>query len=380
MSGRKVLELDGLRAVAITLVFAYHVWSYAGSSRLGGVISFFAWTGWSGVDVFFAISGYLITGILLGTRGSPTYWRDFYVRRALRIFPVYYAVLTLLVLAGWMVARFDLPLHDDALRAVPRAGYNYLYVSNFAMAVHGHNWVPLDIAWSLAVEEQFYLVFPFVVRWGSRRALIATLVAATVAAPALRLAATHVHAYDAAYVLPFCRMDSLAVGALAALLVRHGSALAQARVGRSAPFLWTATLVLFRAFWKNADHALFVTLGYGIVAMSTAATIVRIVSGGATWLSPILRNPALVGVGRISYGLYLIHQFVHKGFDQLPVGRRLLAACGSLTLAIVRLGVIFAFAASAAAVSWIFFEEPILRWKERLAPTLRAHHPGVRLE
>src|SRR5262245_18793747 len=93
-------ELDGLRGVAIALVMMYHVWLYQGASAVGRAVSRFAGIGWCGVDVFLAMSGFLITGILVDSLGSPHYLRNFFVRRSLRIFPLYYAVMTLLVVGA----------------------------------------------------------------------------------------------------------------------------------------------------------------------------------------------------------------------------------------------------------------------------------------
>ncbi|RMH26225.1 MAG: acyltransferase, partial [Planctomycetota bacterium] len=158
-------EFDGLRGVAILLVMAFHIWRYTGDAVAGRAVSLVAGMGWAGVDVFFVLSGFLITGILLDTKGRPRYWRNFFIRRSLRIFPLYYAVMTALVAGAVVIDRLDLAIDDPALATIDKAWINYLYLTNFVKAFWGANVVPLDIAWSLAVEEQFYIFFPFVVRW-----------------------------------------------------------------------------------------------------------------------------------------------------------------------------------------------------------------------
>ncbi|MCC7083966.1 MAG: acyltransferase, partial [Pirellulales bacterium] len=99
---RHIPELDGVRGLSILLVLLYHYWSYQGASPIGQPIGRLAGIGWCGVDVFFVLSGFLITSILLNTRTKPNYWWNFLVRRGLRIFPLYYAVLTAILLAGWI--------------------------------------------------------------------------------------------------------------------------------------------------------------------------------------------------------------------------------------------------------------------------------------
>lgn len=105
-------ELDGLRAFAILLVIAYHVWDYRGANPVGRAMNVLVREGWVGVDVFFALSGFLITRILRASRASPRYFRSFYIRRSLRIFPLYYAVLALLTVVGVVAAAKGIALPE----------------------------------------------------------------------------------------------------------------------------------------------------------------------------------------------------------------------------------------------------------------------------
>ena len=165
MASRRVPELDGLRGVAILMVAAFH-FSIA-VAMAGGpfkLLRAICVPGWTGVDLFFALSGYLITGILLDSKASLSYFRRFYSRRLLRIFPVYYAALFFCFTLG---ARLLLPPGGSDWRVV------------LAYLFHVSNWLSLGAAeipnlnhfWSLAVEEQFYLVWPFAVYFLCRRHL-----------------------------------------------------------------------------------------------------------------------------------------------------------------------------------------------------------------
>ena len=371
-------ELDGMRAIAIGAVMLYHFWDYRGSNLVGHwdysvsnvvgqAVSVVASTGWAGVDVFFAISGFLITGILLDAKDRSGYFRRFFIRRSLRIFPLYYAVTTLILVAGLLIKYLDLPVSSPSLNSLDRLWVNYLYLVDFAVAFGDSNSVPLAIAWSLAIEEQFYLVYPFIVLYTSRRTLMRVLLASLVLAPALRiLFFLWTDNYSTAYSLPFCRMDNLAVGGVALLILRHGSELTRERVIRATPWIWAVT-VIFLFSWTRKDLP-YVMIGYSLVAMATAATIVCLQRSRWLWLLSLLRRPSMIYIGRISYGLYLLHLFVRLAVDQGPL-KALIAGAGiDLGATVLRLGLLFIGAIAAATVSWYAFEKPILKLKDRFAP------------
>ena len=153
--------LDGLRGIAIILVMLHHFTYYRPTSGIDALIGSVLFFGWTGVDLFFVLSGFLITGILLDTRGSERYFTSFYARRTLRIFPLYYLVL---FLAFVVLPKFPAvhPVLAGQADVPPQWPY-WLYLTNFSIADRGwvHGWV--DVAWSLAIEEQFYLVWPLVI-------------------------------------------------------------------------------------------------------------------------------------------------------------------------------------------------------------------------
>jgi peptidoglycan/LPS O-acetylase OafA/YrhL len=241
-------RLDGLRGLAILLVMLYHTTHYGlARSVADRALTIGPSVGWSGVDLFFVLSGFLITGILLGAKDSPTYYRSFYARRILRIFPLYYATLVFFLL---IVPRIPLFAQIDYFwnPGSPREQIWYwLYLSNVQTALTGawHHQT-LDITWSLAIEEHFYLVWPFVVRRAGERRLLQICAGTIVAALALRIALVAGGASPlAAYTLTPCRLDTLATGAAIAILARRpGGLTALARIARVA---LPAALVAFVA-------------------------------------------------------------------------------------------------------------------------------------
>lgn len=367
-------ELDGLRAFAILLVIAYHVWDYRGANPVGRAMNVLVREGWVGVDVFFALSGFLITRILRASRASPRYFRSFYIRRSLRIFPLYYAVLALLTVIGVVAAAKGIVLPEPSPDQLRRSWLNFLYLSNFALAFLGSNAIPLDISWSLAVEEQFYLVYPLVVRRLERSTLERWLVVAIVAAIPLRwlsfrwFPGTHY----GPYALPYCRMDALAVGGLAALVLERPDRALAHLLARAALPLWIAAIAV--AFTWHRGLTPFVLFGYTLTAAATAATILRLQLNEWAPLRALLRWRVLVGIGKVSYGLYLLHLFVRAGVDRLPWFTA--AHRDDLGIAALRAGLMVAGSLAVAWCSWVVFESPILRLKARFdAPPERALRP-----
>src|SRR6266403_5622540 len=181
---KRIPELDGLRGVAIALVLLWHFVFIPIEAAPGTFWSYFQATGrltWSGVDLFFVLSGFLIGGILLDSRDSPNYFRTFYKRRFFRIVPLYGVML----FTALMVGRGEI----DAW--IPTLSY-FAFLQNLWMARFATFGVLLAATWSLAIEEQFYLTLPAVIHFVDPRWIIGTLVAGIVAAPATRIAVGHI--------------------------------------------------------------------------------------------------------------------------------------------------------------------------------------------
>lgn len=308
-----VTALDGLRGMAVLLVMASH---YAGSLSVlgvGGVDRLPFRFGWAGVDVFFALSGFLITGILLDTRGTPGFFRTFYVRRVLRICPLYYAaILVVLLLQLGMGA--DHAWGDIAGLLSPGSlVWPAAYLENLAIALQGPSQTGiLTHYWSLAVEEHFYLVWPLLV-WACPRPWLASVAGAAVVAPVLLRAAVLGHGVDPAWVMGLTplRVDGLALGALASLILR--SRLPAAARSRAASAVLAATvavliaLVALRRTLSPADPVLWVG-GYTLVSAGAAAAI--LLASGSGRMASMLSHPALRWFGRYSFGLYVWHPII----------------------------------------------------------------------
>jgi peptidoglycan/LPS O-acetylase OafA/YrhL len=362
-----IRELDGLRAIAVLLVFLNHFAPTVSIPRLQIIYE----VGWIGVDIFFVLSGFLITGVLLAARDSPGYYRNFYIRRALRIFPLYYALLATMVF-GMVIAHGGFAYH----RMVDSWGspaWLFAYLGNIRTALSGvsppRSFVPM---WSLHVEEQFYLLFPFVVHSLSQRALRRTLIVLVVAAPLIRLGLSGLvpNRPLIEYMLLPCRMDGLALGALIALRLRTRPLLVNRwALATFAAALTVAACALFVIGGRSFDTPLERTVGYSLFSLSAASWILWVIlfrgSAPTNWLN--LRP--LQYLGKISYGLYLL-QMPAAGLllwlaGPLQLGPDWLrTAAGSLTLAALCVGL--------ASASWYALERPLLRLKERLAPSVTA--------
>jgi peptidoglycan/LPS O-acetylase OafA/YrhL len=356
---KHVAALDGMRGLAIGLVLLYHGWTYSlegGWTEAGLMIDRIRGIGWAGVDVFFVLSGYLITGILVGTRGKPNYWRNFLIRRGLRIFPLYYAVLVFLLVASRFIS----------MPGVENMWVNFLYVTNIAIAVWGENHVPLDIAWSLAIEEQFYLVYPWVVRWVSTRTLAIILVGVVVAMPIFRVLLWKFGPQPTLgpYTLP--RFDALAWGALICVALERDRPALVDGLSRAALPIGIAALVCLYA-WTRADIR-FIAIGYSLNALAATALLARILKAPRGLVGKVFETRWLVYLGKISYGVYLIHLIarvaVGKALDKVfsvPL-RHGIAYCALELVGMIIVTVV------AATVSFYYFERPILRLKDRYAP------------
>jgi peptidoglycan/LPS O-acetylase OafA/YrhL len=324
----RLVQLDGLRFFAFFAVFLHHAFD---ASLL-----------WAGVDLFFVLSGYLITGILLKARGDAGYFRKFYFRRFLRLFPAYY--LFLLVVFGFFAAEYrnSWPLFA-------------LYLSNFNTAFHWME-VPraLNPMWSLAVEEQFYLLWPVLVAILGRRGIAWLSVGLVIAAPLIRLwfSLAYADSWPSYSLLP-SRMDLLAAGAL--LVIAQTSAPARfAKWSRWGPALSVAALaslvgmaMAFPDFRGLSNSPLFNTVGYDLLLLVMVGVVGYLVEPRRNLLFRVLSYRPLVYLGTISYGLYLWHGLVLIQVESLELGPVVSAVLGLLATI------------SVASISWWLLERPI---------------------
>lgn len=333
-------ELDGLRGLAILWVVLYHC-----HPRLVGTWIYYAslW-GWAGVVLFFALSGFLITSILLTTRDRPHYFHNFHARRALRIWPVYLLVLAIVYLnAPWFIG----PTVWDAIRTTPWWMY-FLFLQNLF-----HIALPpaLEPTWALAIEEQYYFLWAPLVRWLRRPWMLTTvLIAALALSPALRLG-------HHAWLNPMhslIHLDGLALGSLLALAMHTLS------VSRRT-WLWTGVAGMVAGFWAAGTIAggtafLDSALAVGFVGMMLALIAS---TGSRNPVNAMLRSGPFAFYGKISYGLYMIHISIFIFFGWFDLKMDPYGIPGNLAVVGFRL----VMSTLAAAILWYGFEAPILKLK-----------------
>jgi peptidoglycan/LPS O-acetylase OafA/YrhL len=363
--------LDGIRGVAVLLVLFHHVVILCGLDKTNFFDTALLAVGnssWLGVDLFFVLSGYLITGILYEAKGSSRYFTSFYGRRFLRIFPLYYGFLLLFYLTAPVF------LSPDAVEAVrAKQIWYWTYLSNVDVALYG--WPDptyLGHFWSLAIEEQFYLVWPLVVVALDRRKLMLVCVACFVTALALRTIVPILMDPLAVYVLAPTRMGTLTTGALVALLIRDP--VGRIYLSRWAPVVacvgiaWLSLMFLVRRGLSEQDLTVQ-TVGYSEIELTFAALIATSLDRRTVpWLRHILSSAVLRFFGKYSYGLYVLHQPImlwlaerglQAGEFPLLLGSKL---PGAIVFAIVTVGLSIVF----ALVSWYFWERPFLKMKRFL--------------
>ena len=353
MSGvsTRVRQLDAIRGVAILTVILHNQRDQFPSLHLDGVFA----NGWMGVDLFFVLSGFLITGILVDTKPSPGYFTNFYARRCLRIWPLYYSVLLFM----YVVVPFVRPAEGHMIfeRSSPWWAYP-LFLQNVLVPNPTSATGPLSVAWSLAVEEQFYLVWPWIVRYCSRDQLRRVSISVMCLSPALRALLSF---YDVRlYSNTFCRLDGLMAGALLALAVRSDAFRPPEFVTRAWIVLLAGVPLTFAAQAFGLQWIVF-----SLSAAACAAFVYLALFAPHTWLQRALTNRFIVYTGTISYGLYLLHKIPFDVAKATRLDQHALLALPLLLLACY----------GSAAVSWNLLEKPFLRLKRYFVsePSALAH-------
>ncbi len=321
----RIGALDGVRGIAILLVFVNHAFKV----RLA----------WAGVDLFFVLSGFLITGILLGVKHlrAGAYYGRFYGRRARRILPPYLLLLVLTAVffgVGWL-----------------RYGYMYVFLMNFVTAFGMPHLSSLDVLWSLAVEEQFYLVWPVLVLLLSERALVWAVGFLMLAAPLLRFVCSpQFSSYAPVYMLTPFRMDLLAAGAGLALVWRKRRGWIM-RFGGFGPLFTIGALAVLAALSKKPGFSVTANTPfanvwiYEMTLVASAGVVLWALSGRGR---QVLEWTPMRALGRISYSFYLIHTTVLIVLERYLAGRWLVA------------GLTFVISLAYSALSWRYLEQPML--------------------
>jgi peptidoglycan/LPS O-acetylase OafA/YrhL len=350
---QKIPELDGVRGLAILMVLVAHGFGLPGAER--------QWTGierWIvasshfgifGVDLFFVLSGCLITGILLDSRGRPHYLRNFYGRRALRIWPLYYGLLLLLLL-----------LTNSSWGFV---GLSVIYLSNLT-PLFG---VPMaySVLWSLSVEEHFYLVWPWIVKGIPARRLALVAMGIIVAEPLVRLAG-QLHGTDVSSYSWF-RLDGLAWGASLAIFIRSPwyTSSRLRRLCASAAALGILLVCACAPLGIANRHSLVGAMfQFSAASLVFAAVVGSALLAAGSPATALLRSGFLSLCGELSYCIYLIHLLIFGSWDKL-IEPRIVRLSQSIPFGVItlRTAVVLPLTFGVAWLSFRYYETPFLRMK-----------------
>ena len=364
----RIPQLDGLRGIAILLVISLHYLNDTQHGTFGSLLYRFGSAfrlGWIGVDLFFVLSGFLIGGILLDARGTENYFRTFYLRRIFRILPIYYLWLTLFAAATFLLGTSVGTVYPNDPSTAKLLPAYYLFLQNYIrVPFASFAWLWLAVAWSLGVEEQFYLMSPPLIRFLAISRLKSALVATLLFTPLFRAVVYVLWSGGGAamYVWMPCRADSLAVGVLAALLWREGKI--QSWYAAHHAHFYMLLVVLALAIpvfikWLFSPYAFWMGfLGYSWLALFFICLLLQgLLEPQGAW-SHFLSWAFLREMGRLSYCIYLIH-FLILGLCHSLILHKL-PSISSISGAAVTL-LAFFLTYLLAALSWRYFEHPLLR-------------------
>jgi peptidoglycan/LPS O-acetylase OafA/YrhL len=369
---KHVPGLDGLRGLAILVVLIHTpgtLHQVAAAWYMKALFYVHA-PGWAGVQLFFVLSGFLITGLLLDAKGKAHALRSFWIRRALRIFPIYYAVLLVTtVIAPSLISNTP----EDVQVVLRERLWYWLYLSNWT-GPSGHEIGAFSHFWSLAVEEQFYLVWPAVVMMVDRRTLLRLSLAMAVIAVLVRLGLRAGGAPPfSAYEYTVARMDALTLGAAGALVVRDESLLAKV-----APYTMRALvggLVVVGLLYPvthgfNLANPLTQVVGYSALSVACLGLLLHVVIQPKSALGTAFQAPWLRFFGKYSYGIYVFH---HPFVERLAPHYKPLINSSDPHAALLSFlefeVVVIVGSVVIALISWNVLERWALQLKDIWAPT-----------
>jgi peptidoglycan/LPS O-acetylase OafA/YrhL len=348
-------QLDALRTIAVLLVIVSHWFSHQ------HFLNRYTSNGILGVTLFFVLSGFLITGILLKNKNSidqggsvKSAYKTFYIRRSLRIFPIYYLLLVILII-------LNIPVVYE--------GFNWhlLYLSNFYFWIKGEFAGNLSHFWSLAVEEQFYLFWPTVIFFVPRKKLVATFFLCIIGSTLFRIFLFSPPNHMGRFLMP-ASLDSFCIGALLAYGQQYSKHWYQWLLNKAAVLI-TAVAGLYIAYsvlhpkldFPSNDYFflsfyfLLISVLFGLVIMKCSVGIRN------KFLAPVLNNKVLIFLGKISYGLYLYHNFIPYFYNiKVP---EVLSPVSIYIAQFARLLVLV----GVSSLSWYLIERPLLKLKERFS-------------
>ncbi len=378
--GSRCAALDGLRGVAVLAVMLFHLITvengYGSDAWITRKIVGLADNLWAGVDIFFVLSGFLITGILLRTKQDEGYFRKFFFRRALRIVPAYYATLAVVFFVLPHFLAFDTP---PLQRIQSAQAWVWGYAQDVSFLVANEDFwdtrlLWLGHFWSLAVEEHFYMFWPLVIFFCQRRTAIKVSIALIVITPLLRAWMLLEHFETVVpFTQTFSRTDELAMGALVALLAQDLSyeriaGFARWGMAASAAYLLTAVVIQHGPLWW--EHWTILGPGLTAVGLGAVGLLVLALSPEGNPLSRMLETRVLQLLGKYSYGIYLVHVPMQPLylwlFPPAGLGARAtaLGVNGATMVGVVGFVILGSACSTGLAVaSFHLYEQPILRLK-----------------
>lgn len=367
--------LDGIRAIAFLLVFSLH--------------TDYVYIGWVGVQLFFVLSGFLITNILLRmkeTLGAGDYFKKFYGRRFLRIFPLYYFYLFIIFIVTMIVIYYGYRV-TYMQRTQEQLPYALTYLYNFfnaSSAYGGESWL-IGHLWSLSVEEQFYLAWPLLILLTPKCHLKKLFVAAIIAGPLFRAGISFLYKYYdvpfmfadysvVTYVLPFSHLDAFGLGAFISRFE-----IPKARWQFFALLLFLPVIGFATTYWSTGGWGDYTALGFryplakdmkqvwGYLYLNYTCALFIYIVVKEKFLVRLLDKPFISYLGKISYGLYVYHfavvWFVRRIRDLSvpePIAKPLTFVISAVLIYFV------------ASLSYKYFEKPILDLKDRYFPLREA--------
>ncbi len=372
--------------MAVLMVFVCHIaevfWFLKNPWRK---ITVYLWAGWTGTDLFFVLSGFLITGILWESREAPHYFKNFYARRTLRLFPLYYTTLIIIfLLLPFLVHLLEHRslLMDDLAAQLGKsnrsAGYwlwFYTYSADFLFATKDIMF-PAQF-WSLAVEEHFYLLWPLLIHRLNHNTLIKVTGVIAIGTLMLRFCLYHFVIPYGMFCLTFCRMDGLAMGAMIALIMRNKDGISTlkqiARVAFPVVLTLCVALLLYQKGFWNQYGFIQQTIGYSLTPALYACLLIMILTSEA--ISRVFSNGILRYLGKYSYAIYVIHPFVIAyltPFFRLGVPNHfsILSAIAGQSRAfgfldgVSYIAAVAGISMAAALISWKLIEQPFLNLKK----------------
>jgi peptidoglycan/LPS O-acetylase OafA/YrhL len=362
VTGVHIEALDGLRGLAVLLVLFFHYGRSANGFGFDHFLLSLSAFGWIGVDLFFVLSGFLITGVLYDARGSRNYFRNFYARRALRIFPLYFLALGVVIVLSALWPSAGIWPEFNPLWFV-------FYLSNVAQVTQA----PLSAGilshfWSLAVEEHFYLAWPMVVLLTTRRQMISIAAGVLILCVCARLAlklSGEASPYAIYRITPL-RLDGLTVGAICSLAVRGPGGLTPLiRPAWMAALGGGTALVLVGSLTGSFDYYSWLMQEVGYTSLAIAFGGLLLIVLGVKAANDAFSNPLMRWFGRYSYGLYVWHPIINVILFYTPL-KVALDVEGPVDSTLYLLFA-FATALAVAFASYHLLEQPFLRLKKKFS-------------